>query len=524
MTTGDEIVAFARRFVTDRPVQYVYGSHPEPSDQTASQFDCSGFVRWIVGQFPDLSVGGVPQTGYQYRYCRDNTERGDLDLHVAYRTPGALLFRSPEGVKGAHVAISVGDGITTIEAQGTNYGVGVRQINEAYRSWTHAVLIGGAKYPSLDVVPIGPRGADCLLDTRPDNPIAYTGRKPDEYTTIPFAVRGAGGVPADASAVMLNVTAVEAPKPGFVTVYPTDVAERPVASNMNLDKSNSTVAALVTVPIGADGKVNVYTQMGAHLVVHPAKWFTANDGFTPLSPTRLLDTRADSRIDHAGAKPGADATVDVQITGNPRVAAEGAAAVVLTVTGVDADEAGYVTVWPSGTPRPNASNLNLFSADPIANQVIVPVGPNGKVSLYTQSGAHLLVDISGYFTAASVFRAVQPARLLDTRGESAKGHPGGRPGRGGTVAFQVLGQEGVPAAGVRDVVLNVTATNTVGAGYIAIWPSGAPPRTSSILSICRPGQTMPNLTIVPVGADGKVVLCTQAGADLIADVVGYTIA
>lgn len=528
MTTGEELVAFARKYVTDNAatISYHYGDHPDPSEKNPTTFDCSGFVRWIVGQFPGADVGPTPQTGYQYRYCRDHADGGEFtDVRKAYNTPGALLFRTPEGTASAHVAISVGDGIQTVEAIGTNYGVKVGQINETYRSWTHAVMIPGIRYPAIDTVPIGPRADDCILDTRPDKPIAYSGAKPDEYTTISFPVRGVNGIAADATAVMLNVTAVQAPKPGFVTVFPSTAdpkADRPLASNLNLDEQNHTMAALVTVPVGDDGRVCIYTQKGAHLVVHPAAAFRAGDGFTPLNPTRVLDTRADSRIDHVGDKPAAGQTVDVQITGNPRLAIEGASAVVLTVTAVDATAPGYVTAWPSGLDRPTASNLNLFSANPIANQVIVPVGANGKVSLFTQSGAHLLVDVSGWFAAASVFQAVAPARLLDTRSDAPIGHPGGRPGPGGTVPVQVLGAGGVPARGVREVVLNVTATNTIGPGYVAIWPSGAPPRTSSILSICRAGQTVPNLTVVPVGADGKVVLCAQPGADLIADVVGYT--
>ena len=38
--------------------------------------------------------------------------------------------------------------------------------------------------------------------------------------TVELTVAGRGGVPADAAAVMLNVTAVSRRRPGFVTVFP----------------------------------------------------------------------------------------------------------------------------------------------------------------------------------------------------------------------------------------------------------------------------------------------------------------
>ena len=59
-----------------------------------------------------------------------------------------------------------------------------------------------------------------------------------------------------------------------------------------------------------------------------------------------------------GAKPGVGATVSLQITGRGSVPASGVSAVALNVTATEAAAAGFVTVWPSGSPRPNASNLN----------------------------------------------------------------------------------------------------------------------------------------------------------------------
>jgi hypothetical protein len=118
----------------------------------------------------------------------------------------------------------------------------------------------------------------------------------------------------------------------------------------------------------------------------------------PLVPVRVLETRvSEGQRGYSGAKPVAGQTVELVVAGVGGVPA-GARAVVLNVTGVEASGAGFVTVWPCGSARPTASNLNLDRGETAPNLVVAPVGVGGKVCVFTQSGAHLLADLSGYFT------------------------------------------------------------------------------------------------------------------------------
>ena len=73
----------------------------------------------------------------------------------------------------------------------------------------------------------------------------------------------------------------------------------------------------------------------------------------------------------------------------------------LTVTTVSPAAAGFVTVWPAGQTRPNASNLNFSAGQNIPNTVIVPIGVGGKIQLFNGSGGtiQLLADVSGYYRA-----------------------------------------------------------------------------------------------------------------------------
>ena len=124
-------------------------------------------------------------------------------------------------------------------------------------------------------------------------------------------------------------------------------------------------------------------------------------GYTSLDPARLLDTRIDgSTIDgsfHTGVKVAAGGEVALQVTGRGGVPGNASAAV-LNVTVTDPEAAGFVTVYPCGTPRPNASNLNYVTGSTVPNNVIVKVGAGGTVCLFSLQATNLIADINGAFT------------------------------------------------------------------------------------------------------------------------------
>jgi hypothetical protein len=117
--------------------------------------------------------------------------------------------------------------------------------------------------------------------------------------------------------------------------------------------------------------------------------------------------------------------------------------------------------------------------------------------------------------------SLPPARIMDTR--TNLGVTGPVPALG-TVSLQVTGKGGIPATGVSAVVVNVTAVNPTSTGYITVWPSGTALQQTSNLNF-QAGQNIPNLVVVPVGADGKIQLFNGSGGtvQLLADVTGYVI-
>jgi len=248
-------------------------------------------------------------------------------------------------------------------------------------------------------------------------------------------------------------------------------------------------------------------------------------GVVPVPPSRVMDTRSNLGVNGPVPSMG---TASLQVTGKGGVPATGVSAVVVNITAVNATSSGFITVWPSGTAQQQTSNLNFQAGQNIPNLVVVPVGADGKIQLFNGSGGtvQLLADVTGYIlggvpTAPGAVATLSPSRVMDTR--SNLGVNGPVPSMG-TASLQVTGKGGVPATGVSAVVVNITAVNATSSGFITVWPSGTAQQQTSNLNF-QAGQNIPNLVVVPVGADGKIQLFNGSGGtvQLLADVTGYII-
>jgi hypothetical protein len=200
---------------------------------------------------------------------------------------------------------------------------------------------------------------------------------------------------------VLNVTVTEPSQQGFLTVFPTGAA-RPNASNLNF-VAGQTIPNLVIAKVGTDGQVSIYNNLGnTHVIADVVGWFPTTSSFTGLTPARLLDTRPGNvTVDgqFAGIGPVANnATLNLTVVGRGGVPASGVGAVVLNVTVTEPSQQGFLTVFPTGAARPNASNLNFVAGQTIPNLVIAKVGTNGQVSIYNNLGnTHVIADVVGWF-------------------------------------------------------------------------------------------------------------------------------
>jgi hypothetical protein len=135
---------------------------------------------------------------------------------------------------------------------------------------------------------------------------------------------------------------------------------------------------------------------GAYTVT-PAPAPQPNSLFTPLTPSRILDTRLG--IGAPRARVGARRTVKLQVDNTAGVPAGGVTAVAMNLTAVTPTNAGFVTVYPDSRPLPTVSNLNFSAGQTIPNLVVVPV-IDGRIDFYNGSGGtvQLIADLDGYYT------------------------------------------------------------------------------------------------------------------------------
>lgn len=218
-------------------------------------------------------------------------------------------------------------------------------------------------------------------------------------STTALDVRYRSGI-ADATAVVLNVAAVDASEPGFITAS-TCGGVRPTAANLTY-VAGQTVPNLVIAPV-ADGQTCLYAYGRTHLVVDAAGGFPeGGNGFHALGPARLADTRAgyptsDGSFAGGGAL-GRGSTWALDVVGRAGVPVE-AAAVVLGLTAVAAAEDGFVTVFPCGEAKPTAANLNITKGATASNTSFARLGTAGRVCIYSYGVTDLVVDVGGWFPA-----------------------------------------------------------------------------------------------------------------------------
>ncbi len=356
-------------------------------------------------------------------------------------------------------------------------------------------------------------------------------------------IEGKGPVPpSGVTAVVVNVTAVTPTKNTYLSVYP-DGATRPQTSNVN-PNAGAVLANLVEVGVAADGKIDVYNNMGSTNVVLDVEGYvtaTATALYTSATtPVRICDTRAAgggiiaNRCDQNGLSPiGANQTLTFAVTGDNSPVPSTASAVVFNLTAISPTASTVLTAFAGGTSRPNASNLNVAAHGVLPNRVIVPVtcvGSTCTVSIWNSVGSvNVAVDVDGWYSATGAqFTALStPARVCDTSGGTAN-CPNGLVAGGHVLNVGVAGVDGIPfetgsAGEPVAIVANITAFSATASTYVTVFPGpdgASHPGVSDINA--GVGDVATNLVVVGVGSDGSINLYNNVGGiNLIVDVVGY---
>jgi hypothetical protein len=215
-----------------------------------------------------------------------------------------------------------------------------------------------------------------------------------------FPVRQSGcGIPAVATAYVLNVTVVPQGGLGYITTWPTGQAQ-PLVSTTNAPGGQIT-AAMAIVPAGSDGAISFYALNNTHLVVDINGYFGPPDlpgalKLYPVAPCRLVDTRNPAGALAGPAIPGGgQRSFPVAQSGCGLPSQSKAYSANFTV--VPDGSLGFLTTWPSGQGQPFVSTLNAADGQITANAAIVPAGAGAAISVYVTNQAHVVIDTNGYF-------------------------------------------------------------------------------------------------------------------------------
>ena len=367
-----------------------------------------------------------------------------------------------------------------------------------------------------------------IEDTRPGSGLPGSGAAPGPGGVLDVQAAGAGGVPqTGATAVLVNLTVVGPTAPGYVVAYPAGVAT-PLASTVDF-QAGDTKANLAVVTLGRGGQFSVYNSAGTtQVVVDVEGWYgptgSGGDLFNPVPPQRIADTRPGSGHPYAGQTLGPGGALTVQVAGAGGIPATGVDAVVMNVTATDATSSSFLTLYPAGAARPLASNLNFTAGQTVANQVVMPLGAGGAVTVYNAQGSvDVIVDVAGWYGSGGLaFHPLGPARAMDTRPGSGEPYAGQTLQPGQSLTVQLAGLAGLPTSGISALAVNVTVTDTAAAGDLQVGPGGQPlPDTSEVN--WAPGQTTENLVIVEAGSSGSLTFYdgSSGTADLVVDVYGW---
>ncbi|MFE4257627.1 hypothetical protein [Streptomyces sp. NPDC056883] len=348
-----------------------------------------------------------------------------------------------------------------------------------------------------------PHAPTRLLDTRDGTGTGTPGGRPvGANGTTRVKIAGSGSIPAGVTAVALNITVTNAATAGHVIAYASGT-KRPETSNVNFVKGQ-TVPNLAIVPVGEDGYVELANRSlgSVDLIADVTGYFsrTAADGFTSVEPTRLVDTR--QGLGASTVAPGPQKTFGVQVTGAAGLPATGVTAVSLNVTVVNPDQAGHLTVFPGGGQAPSTSSVNFTAGQTVANAVIVPVGPDGRISIRHASFGYsgVIVDVTGYYGAdgKAAYLPGKPERLEDTR---TYGWP--------LKALDYHEEIRWIESGLEALVLNTTVTNTGSAGHLTVAPD--PNTKDDYLNGTAKRPTPPNTSVLNWTKATTVANLVQAG-------------
>lgn len=155
------------------------------------------------------------------------------------------------------------------------------------------------------------------------------------------------------------------------------------------------------------------------------------------------------------------------------------------------------------------------STENLATPVTIEANASYTVSFFCSAGQSVFNVSIGYLPPTQSFvplPSAVPPRIFDSRG--------------GTATKFIINEErvvdlGIP--GARTAIINLTVTETVGAGFVAVFPNDVTYPGNSSINWSGPNQDIANGVIVRVDAAGKIKVRASNATHVVIDRIGYMV-
>jgi hypothetical protein len=349
---------------------------------------------------PVAGQAGVPSSGVS-----------SVQVSITVLTPAAtgLVKLAPDGTTDVHIAALTYTGgggsisassIVALPADGKIGVLATTSVTVLMHVQGYYTAGNGSPAPG-GYVPVGPTR---IVDTRYGTGLPQAKLATGSTTAIP--VGGLAGVPSDASAVFVMLTAITSSSTGgYFSPYPTG-ATRPANVSLNYLPASSTIAG-AAVDLGTGGQFNLWIgTVGSSIdvIVDVVGYYTATPGagaaFTPAS-TRVYDSRVAPEV---ALPANSSRTVAVGGVAGVPLPADGVAAYAVSAQIVHTGSGtGYLTVAPSDQPASGVSAVFFSAGSNVCSDLVVtPTAADGTVTLVNVSPDPLdvILDVEGWYSDA----------------------------------------------------------------------------------------------------------------------------
>jgi hypothetical protein len=287
----------------------------------------------------------------------------------------------------------------------------------------------------------------------------------------------------------------------------------------------SDTTSTFVVDIGSQGRVCLYTSVGAVLDVDVTGYVPAESAYRSVRPARLFNSMPGyPTVYGPSASTGrvtAGSVVRIPVVGVRGVPAN-AAGVTLAIASGTPLAPGTATVYACGAARPDAISLQVRGAVASANLAVSDLGSGGAVCLTTSVDTHISVGLLGWFPATGDFTAVLPARLIDTRITGAtidgEGRRVGRVAADSVRRVAIAGRGGIPADATA-VTMTVTVVGPRASGDLTVYACDAQrPSVRTLRYVATKSATTAAFARL---VDGDLCIYSSSAAHVIVDVTGW---